>query len=188
MKIDINKIEGYADMTAEKKVEVLESYEFAEPDYSGYVKKDVYDKTASEAADWKKKYKETLSEKEKAELEAKELADAKDKELNELKAEKQRAEYKSELIANGYSDELATDTAQAMLDGDMAKVFANQKKFKETFEAELKKSLMEGTPEPGKGKGSKGLTQEQFDAMSYTERVELFNSDRDTYDKFNGGN
>jgi hypothetical protein len=30
-----------------------------------------------------------------------------------------------------------------------------------------------------------GMTQEQFDKLSYNERVELFNSDRETYNKFN---
>lgn len=49
-KIDTSKIEGFADMTAEQKLAALESYDIPEPDYSGYVKKDVYDKAASEAA------------------------------------------------------------------------------------------------------------------------------------------
>lgn len=188
MKIDITKIEGYAEMSAEDKVKALESFEFAEPDYSGYVKKDVYDRTASEVAEWKKKYKDTLSEKERAEMEAKEQAERAEKELNELRAEKTKAGYKAELLANGYSDELATDTAEAMLAGDMAKVFANQKVFKESIEAELKKSLIEGTPKPPTGSGSKDITKEQFKSMSYAERAELFNSNKELYDELNGGN
>ncbi len=88
MKIDINKIAGYAEMSAEDKVKALESFEFANPDYSGYVKKDLYDKTASEVADWKKKYKDTLSEKEQAELDAKEKAEQIENELKQLRAEK----------------------------------------------------------------------------------------------------
>ena len=50
MKIDITKLDGYReDMTAEEKVALYEAYEY-EPDYTGYVKKDVFDKKASEAA------------------------------------------------------------------------------------------------------------------------------------------
>ena len=49
-KIDISKIDGYADMTPEQKIAALEAYETEDPDYSGYVKKDVFDKTASELA------------------------------------------------------------------------------------------------------------------------------------------
>jgi hypothetical protein len=42
-KIDVTKIEGYADMTPEEKLKALEGYDVPDPDYSGYVKKDVFD-------------------------------------------------------------------------------------------------------------------------------------------------
>ena len=45
-KIDISKIDGYADMTPEQKIAALEAFETEDPDYSGYVKKDIFDKTA----------------------------------------------------------------------------------------------------------------------------------------------
>lgn len=40
-KIDISKIDGYADMTPEQKIAALEAFETEDPDYSGYVKKDM---------------------------------------------------------------------------------------------------------------------------------------------------
>ena len=58
--IDTSKIEGYADMTAEEKVKALEAYTIADPDYSGYVKKDVFDKTASDLAKAKKDLKDRI--------------------------------------------------------------------------------------------------------------------------------
>ena len=64
-KIDTSTIEGYSDMTPEQKIAALEAYESAEPDYSGYVKKDVFDKTASELAAKKKELNAKLSEDEK---------------------------------------------------------------------------------------------------------------------------
>ena len=64
-KIDTSTIEGYSDMTPEQKIAALEAYKSAEPDYSGYVKKDVFDKTASELAAKKKELNAKLSEDEK---------------------------------------------------------------------------------------------------------------------------
>ena len=34
-KIDISKIDGYADMTTEQKIAALEAFETEDPDYSG---------------------------------------------------------------------------------------------------------------------------------------------------------
>ena len=45
--IDTSKIEGYENMTAEEKVKAFESFNIPDPDYSGYVKKEVFDKKAS---------------------------------------------------------------------------------------------------------------------------------------------
>ena len=61
-KIDISKIDGYADMTPEQKIAALEAFETEDPDYSGYVKKDIFDKTASELAAKKKELNEKLTE------------------------------------------------------------------------------------------------------------------------------
>ncbi len=40
------------------------------------------------------------------------------KELDELRKDKTISEYKAKLIAQGYNEALASDTAQAMADGD----------------------------------------------------------------------
>ena len=69
-KIDITKLEGYKDdMTAEEKLKLYESYEIAEPSYDGYIKKDTFDKTASELANVKKQLKDRMSEDEVKEAE-----------------------------------------------------------------------------------------------------------------------
>ena len=36
-KIDVSKIEGYAEMSAEDKLKALEAFDIPDPDYSGYV-------------------------------------------------------------------------------------------------------------------------------------------------------
>ena len=80
-KIDTSKIEGFAEMTAEQKLAALESYNIPEPDYSGYVKKDVYDKAASEAASWKKKHNDLLSDEDKKKQEQDERVSSMEREL-----------------------------------------------------------------------------------------------------------
>ena len=61
MKIDTSKIEGYEQMSAEEKLQALEMYEL---DTTGYVKKDVFDKTSSEVATLKKQLKERMTQEE----------------------------------------------------------------------------------------------------------------------------
>lgn len=126
-KIDISKIDGYADMTPEQKIAALEAFETEDPDYSGYVKKDIFDKTASELAAKKKELNEKLTEdeqkKQKEQEEREELQSKYDKLLRESEVSK----FKAKLLGMGYEEKLADATAEAMADGDTEKVFANQK-------------------------------------------------------------
>ncbi len=153
MKIDVTKIEGYAEMSAEEKLAALESYTIPDPDYTGYVKKDAFDKAASEAAEWKRKHNALLSEEEQKKA-------AQEEELNGLRAtvaamnrEKDIAQYKAGYIAMGYSEQLAQQTAEAFVDGDNKTVFANQKAFLEAHDTALKANLMAATPAPPSGSG-----------------------------------
>ena len=58
MAIDFTKMAGYKEgMTAEDKLGLLTNYEPPMPDLSGYIKKDSFDKTASELAEAKKTFK-----------------------------------------------------------------------------------------------------------------------------------
>ena len=71
MPIDTTVIEGFESMTAEQKVEALLKVEVPEKiDLSGYVKKDLFDKTASELAEAKKTIKGKMSEDEAAKAQA----------------------------------------------------------------------------------------------------------------------
>ena len=65
------QIENYENMTPEEKIAAWEAYE---PDYSGYVRKDVFDKTASDLAAAKKTIREKMTEDEaKAQQAAEEI-------------------------------------------------------------------------------------------------------------------
>ena len=192
-KIDITKIEGYADMSAEDKLKALEAYEIADPDYSGYVKKEVFDKTASELAAKKKELNEKLSAEEQSKIaEQEKLTDLQNK-YDALLKENEVSKYKANLLGMGYDDALAAETAQAMADGDTDKVFANQKKHLENVEKKVKAEVLKGTPKPdGNGQGTEAMTLDKLRAMSSGDRFKWTQANPEEYKTLytqeNGGN
>lgn len=183
--IDTSKIEGYENMTAEEKVKALEGYTLADPDFSGYVKKDVFDKTASELAQTKKDLKARMTEEEvaKAEHEA-ELKKYKEQ-AESLQREKNISENKAKFLSLGYDDKLAGETAEALENGDFATVFKNQQVVIENVKKIAKgEAMASATPPAGKQTDeNKTVTKAQFDEMSYSERVKLYNDNPDLYNE-----
>ena len=186
MKIDVTKIPGYKDgMTAEEQLQLIAGYEI---DMSGYTRKDVADKYASEAADWKKKYNATLSENERKENEDSEKFSSMEKELAELRRERTVSKYTADYIALGFDKELASETAEALADGKTDVVFANMNKHQSTLKANMKKELLMDTPTPGAGKSNGGpdyekMAQEAFargesSAGAYYTRLAQTNTDK----------
>lgn len=156
-KIDTSKIPGYAEMSAEDKLKALEAFEYDDNATEVERLKGAVSKANSEAAGWKKKHNELLTEDERKKQEdADALANMK-KELDELRKDKTVSEYKAKLISQGYDEALASDTAQAMADGDTAKVFANQGKFLEDYAKKVKADAMKKTPKPPAGDGSSDI-------------------------------
>lgn len=156
-KIDTSKIPGYAEMSAEDKLKALEAFEYDDNAAEMERLRGAVSKANSEAASWKKKHNELLTEDERKKQEdADALADMK-KELDELRKDKTISEFKAKLIAQGYDEALASDTAQAMADGDTDKVFANQGKFLEDYAKKVKADAMKKTPKPPAGDGSSDI-------------------------------
>lgn len=184
MNIDTSKIEGYADMTPEQKLEALEKYDIPDPDYSGYVKKDTFDKTASELAKLKKE--KTSAE---GETKAKETQlEALMKEVEELKKDKQVATYTNQYLGLGYEKALAEETALAIVNGDTAKVFENQKKFQEELEKKIKADLMKNTPKLGsQGEPEKPYTKDELNKLSVEERYAWISAHPDAAKTILGG-
>jgi len=171
MKIDTSKIAGFAEMTAEQKLEALQNFEIPDADYSGYVSKATFDSTASELAKLKKEHTALLSAEEQKKLADKEAFDNLQKEVETLRKEKTVSEHKSRLIALGYGEALANETANAIVDGDMQKVFDNQKKFLELHDQSTKEALLKGTPAPQGGSGTA--------AIDYAKKIAEANANRD---------
>ena len=191
-KIDISKIQNYENMTAEEKVKALEAYEF-EVDNSEVERlkaeverlKTAVSKANSEAAEWKRKHNALLSEEERKEAERLEAQQAIEKENAELRKEKAIYESKARFLGLGYDEKLAAETAKALADGDMDKVFANQQIHIENVKRAERAASLAGDPKPpAGGGGGTEITKEQFDAMGYSERLKLHNEQPELFKQF----
>lgn len=152
-KIDTSKIAGYAEMSTEDKLKALEAYEYEDNAAELEKQKAAVSKANSEAAEWKRKHNALLSEDEQKKQEQADDLAKMQKELDELRKGKTVSEFKAKLIAQGYDEALAEETAQAMADGDTAKVFANQGKFLEDYAKRVKADTLKKTPKPASGAG-----------------------------------
>lgn len=189
-KVDITKIEGYEGMTPEEKIKALEAYEIEDvkPDYSGYVKKDVFDKTASELAGVKKQLKEKMTDDEAAKQKEQEEREELQSKYEKLLHDSEVSKNKAELLALGYEEKLADDTAEAMVTGDLEKVIANQKKHLEAVEKKVRAEALKDTPKPTGDGDSKTMTLEKLRGMTPSERYTYSQEHPEEYKELYGGN
>lgn len=137
------------DMTAAEVAAALADYDPT----AGLIKKDLFDKTASELAAAKKQLKEKMTADEQAEAERKAKEEQMANRLAELERDKAVSEHKARFLGLGFDEALAASTAKALADGDMDTVFANQKKHQEAQEKALRAQLLQETPKPPAGSG-----------------------------------
>jgi hypothetical protein len=145
-------------------------------------------KSNSEAADYKKQLREKMSA---DELKAKEDAESREKLQNDYDALLRKvtlSENKAKLLALGYDEALAAGTAEAMADGDLDKVFANQKKHLDALEKKIREDVLKDTPKPEGGKGSETITKENFSKMTLEEQYKYSVEHPEEYKKLYGGN
>lgn len=143
-------------------------------------------KLTSECKEWKTKYQSTLDAGELAKQQAEEERTNMLNELNLLKRDKNIADLKSQFLGIGYSEELASDTAIATLDGDTAKVLANQKKFADELVANTKKDLIKDNPKPqgtSNTSGSGAMTREAFMKLSPSQKSDFIANHREEYNE-----
>lgn len=178
MKIDVTKIAGYEGMSAEEKLKALESYEYDDNSKEIERLKNSITKSNADAADWKRKYQDTLSDEQKRQAEMDDIRNR----LAEAQAREQKNQYISQFMACGASREMA---------GQMADSFMNQKEdyfsIMQSFLAErdraVSASLMKATPKPAGGVPATGtMTKEQILSIKDTaarqkaiaENIDLF--------------
>ena len=150
MKIDTTKIENYAEMSAEDKLKALEEYEFEAPapkDSEEVTKlKTALSKANSDAAEWKRQFREKQTEAERAEAERQEREKAVEEELRTLRRDKTVSGYLAQYLALGYEKELALKAAEATADGDAATTIACQQEFLEVKTRELEAAALNKQP------------------------------------------
>lgn len=185
--IDTSTIEGFDSMTAEQKVEALLKVEVPERvDMSKYVSKETADKYASEAADYKRQLSAKMSDDELAAQKAAAEREKLQNDYQELLRKATVAEHTSRYIALGYESTLARETAEALFDGDMEKVFQNHQKFNEAKEKAIKAENMRNNPRPdgaGDNKSAEDKNIAQAKAMGKA-KADALKASRSALDKF----
>ena len=162
-KIDVTKIDGYSEMSAEEKLAALEAYEFepTAPATDAESKlKEALSRANGDAAEWKRKYRATLDDAKRAEEERAERERARDEELETLRKERTISKLEAQYLAAGYSPELASASAKAQADGDTATVIANQMKFIEETKTKIEAAALGKQPPITPGKPPKGETDD----------------------------
>ena len=162
-KIDVTKIEGYGDMTAEEKLAALEAFEFETPVASNDNEaklKEALSRANSQAAEFKRQLREKQTEAEREAAERAERDRERDEELASLRKERTISKLEAQYLAVGYSAELASSTAQAQADGDTATVVSNQLKFIEETKRKLEAAALGKQPPLSAGEPPKGESDE----------------------------
>lgn len=130
---------------------------------ANFVSKSIFDRTASQLAEAKRNGT-AAADKAKTELDqALERIGVLENEAKESKRNASIAETKASLIAQGYDDKLAGETATAMADNDMATVIVNQGKFLAAQRESMQEQLLKGTKPPAAGGAAAGGSSRDFE-------------------------
>ena len=138
------------------------------------------DKLASENGDLNKKYRQKLTEDEAhaLDLENERKAQA------EREAEKAIADSTTNYLALGWTSDEANRMAIADADNDTASRMAILKEVSERQKKETDIANLKGRPPVNTGVGSGAtLTKADFNKMSYSERMKLYNENKALYDQ-----
>ena len=180
------------DMTVEEVGQALKELNLVDPStLPKSVDKKVFDKTASELADYKRQLRElqeqNLTAEEKLKLELEKAAEAQTQyavELSKLRATEifvtsglTEDDYKSLLDIVVTADEESTKArAKSMVD-----LIASQKK---ATEKAVKAELLKGTPKPVVGDPDQGMTLEQFRKLSLMDKQRIAIENPEVYKTF----
>ena len=142
--------------------------------------KGTLDSKLKELGDMTKKERERMTAEE---LERKEIEEIKEQNAMLLK-EREIVGAERRFIQFGVDAETANEGAKALIEADYDGLFDVFAKIIDTRIAGEKSELLKIMPKPQGGGSSQTMTQEQFDKLNYKERVELFEKDPETYNKF----
>ena len=142
------------------------------------------DKAASEAADFKKKYRESLSEVEKASMEKAEKEAARDEELTQLRREVTINRMEKNYMQLGFTADEAARMAVAETDGDQEAKIKILSEVDGRKKKEMEQEFFASRPDVNIG-GASGTsyTKEQFEDMDVIARNKLFEENPAEYNR-----
>ena len=140
---------------------------------------------SADASKWKKQYQDRLSEEEKAKEMQSEANAALQKELDDLRNERNIANFTAALSASdiGMDATTAKAVAEALNSGDTNKVFDGIRSFIASHDKAMAEKAMLNNPTLHGGSSTKVVTKEQFNKMGYREMVALKNEHPDLYNE-----
>ena len=190
MTVDVSKIDGYAEMSAEEKVKALEALNLEDEEMKAELER--YKKATtnanSEAAEYKRKLKaieekaaqgSTDTEKQMAELK---------EQIETLQREKSISERTASFLKIGMNEDIAGKCSEAFTNGDSEAFFKAMGSFIADHDKAFKAELLKSTPRPGsEGGKAPEMTKEKLKKMSLEERMAYANEFPDEYNKLYGG-
>ena len=112
------------------------------------------------------------------------------KEIEEIKAQNEQLLKEKQIVATerrflklGCGDDLASEGARALCEGDHDALFNIVEQMISNSIATEKSALLKSMPKPQNGSSGDAVTPEQFAKMGYKDRVELMTKNPDLYRK-----
>lgn len=154
-------------------------------DYESEIRrlKDALSKSNSENADWKRKYNSKLSEEEQV----KAIQEEREAYVKSLEQKVARTELGAELSKGIKDEKVLNGVIEDLIGGNNIEAIKKINKYIEVrVDSAIKEhdaELLRSNPVPPPTSATGGITKEQFDNMSIAERSELFEKDRELYNK-----
>ena len=118
---------------------------------------------SSDAADWKRKYRETLDEAERKKQETEEAISNMQSQLEAYKTNERIASYTTKLIEAGFDADTAKSMANVLPEGVGDEFFTSQKSFLENQKLKVKQESLNSQPSLTQGMPMSGKTAEQLE-------------------------
>lgn len=138
---------------------------------------------SADASRYKKELAARMSEDERVKAEQAEMNKALEDELKALRRDKAVSEHVASFLSVGYDDALAKKSAEAIVDGDIAAVFEGLKTFITAHDKAINADALRKTTKPGSGAVNPAMSKQDFEQLTYKERVKLYEENRELYEQ-----
>ena len=136
---------------------------------------------SADASKFKKQLEERMTEQERVETQTKELIEQLKTENAQMKRSQGVAERTASYIGVGFDAILAKQAAEASFDNNHEDFMSALKSFLDAHDKALAADALRNTPRPGAGAVPPTVTKDQFNGMSYAERLKIYEEQPDLY-------